>query len=51
LFPIAHAQRLVSEFPSAALIAVPRARTWVPIDNPVAVADGIANFVPTPVIP
>ena len=47
-FPIADAQRLASEFPSAALIPVPGAKTWVPIDNPTAVADSIARYVPTP---
>jgi hypothetical protein len=25
------------------------ARTWVPVDNPAAVADAIGAFVPTPV--
>jgi pimeloyl-ACP methyl ester carboxylesterase len=46
-FPMAHAERLASEFPCARLVAVPGAKTWVPIDNPVAVADAIAEFVPT----
>jgi pimeloyl-ACP methyl ester carboxylesterase len=45
-FPIADAQRLASEFPSAALIAIPEAKTWVPIDNPTAVADAIVEYVP-----
>ena len=45
-FPMAHAHRLVSEFPQATLISVPGAKTWVPVDNPAAVADGIAGFVP-----
>jgi pimeloyl-ACP methyl ester carboxylesterase len=49
-FPIAHAQRLRSEFPSATLVSVPGAKTWVPIDDPVAVADAVAAFVPTPVL-
>jgi len=48
-FPIAHAQRLASGFPRATLVTVPGARTWVPVDNPVAVADAIAGFVPAPV--
>jgi pimeloyl-ACP methyl ester carboxylesterase len=48
-FPIAHAQRLASEFRYATLIPVAGARTWVPIDNPAAVADAIAQFVPAPV--
>ena len=43
-FPIKHAQRLASEFPSATLIPVPRAKTWVPIDNPKAVSNAIAAF-------
>ena len=48
-FPMSDAQRLASEFPSATLVSVPGAKTWVPIDSPVAVADAIVNFVPTPV--
>ena len=48
-FPTTHAQRLASEFPHATLVSVPRAKTWVPIDNPRAVADAIIRFVPTPV--
>ena len=48
-FPMRDAQRLESEFPSARLVSVPGAKTWVPIDSPVAVADAIVNFVPTPV--
>jgi hypothetical protein len=27
---------------------VPGAKTWVPMDNPGAVADAIVEFVPTP---
>jgi pimeloyl-ACP methyl ester carboxylesterase len=46
-FPLAHAQRLASAFPDATLITVPGAKTWVPIDAPAAVAQGIASFVPT----
>ena len=46
-FPMADAQRLASAFPRATLVPVPGAKTWVPIDNPVAVADAIARFVPT----
>jgi hypothetical protein len=30
------------------LVRVPAAKTWIPIDNPIAVADAIAKFVPTP---
>jgi pimeloyl-ACP methyl ester carboxylesterase len=48
-FPMAGARRLASDFPHAALVSVPGARTWVPIDNPAAVADAIGTFVPTPV--
>jgi pimeloyl-ACP methyl ester carboxylesterase len=47
-FPMTDAERLVSEFPRATLVSVPGAKTWVPIDNPVAVADAIVRFVPTP---
>jgi len=45
-FPPAHARRLASDFPRATLVPVPGARTWVPVDNPAAVADAIAGFVP-----
>jgi pimeloyl-ACP methyl ester carboxylesterase len=48
-FPIAHARRLASEFPRATLISIPGAKTWVPIDNPLAVTDAVVKFVPTPV--
>jgi pimeloyl-ACP methyl ester carboxylesterase len=47
-FPITDAQRLASEFPRPTLVSVPEAKTWVPIDNPAAVADAIVKFVPTP---
>jgi pimeloyl-ACP methyl ester carboxylesterase len=47
-FPMRDAQRLASEFPSATLVSVPGAKTWAPIDSPVAVADAIGKFVPTP---
>lgn len=46
-FPLAHAQRLASDFPHATLIPVLGAKAWVPIDNPSAVTDGIVKFVPT----
>jgi pimeloyl-ACP methyl ester carboxylesterase len=46
-FPVSDGQRLATEFPSAALVTVPGAKTWVPIDNPVAVTDAIADFVPS----
>jgi pimeloyl-ACP methyl ester carboxylesterase len=48
-FPMTGAQRLASDFPHATLVPVPGAKTWVPVDNPAAVADAIAKFVPTPV--
>jgi pimeloyl-ACP methyl ester carboxylesterase len=48
-FPLAGAQRLAADFPLATLVPVPGAKTWVPVDNPAAVADAIATFVPTPV--
>ena len=48
-FPMAHAHRLASEFPRATLVSVPGAKTWVPIDNPAAVADAIVGSGPTPV--
>jgi pimeloyl-ACP methyl ester carboxylesterase len=46
-FPPEHARRLASDFPRAALVPVPGARTWIPVDNPAAVADAIAGFVPS----
>jgi pimeloyl-ACP methyl ester carboxylesterase len=45
-FPLAHAQRLAADFPDATLTTVPGAKTWVPVDAPAAVADGIGAFVP-----
>jgi len=45
-FPMTDAERLASEFPRAMLVSVPEAKTWVPIDNPAAVADAITKFVP-----
>jgi len=48
-FPMTGAQRLASDFPHATLVPVPGAKTWVPVDNPAAVAAAIAIFVPTPV--
>jgi pimeloyl-ACP methyl ester carboxylesterase len=44
-FPMAGAERLASEFPAARLITVPGAKTWVPVDDPAAVARGIVEFV------
>jgi pimeloyl-ACP methyl ester carboxylesterase len=48
-FPMTGAQRLAADFPHATLVSVPGARTWVPVDNPAAVADAIGAFVPAPV--
>ena len=48
-FPMTGAQRLASDFPHATLVPVPGAKTWVPVDNPAAVADAIATFRPAPV--
>jgi pimeloyl-ACP methyl ester carboxylesterase len=48
-FPVAHARRLAADFPSATLVTVPGAKTWVPVDNPAAVAGAIATFVPAAV--
>ena len=45
-FPLDHARRLVSDFPNATLVTVPGAKTWVPVDNPRALVDAIAAFVP-----
>jgi len=45
-FPMAHARRLASDFPHARLVPVPGAKTWVPVDNPAALADAITEFVP-----
>jgi pimeloyl-ACP methyl ester carboxylesterase len=45
-FPLPHARRLAADFPNATLVPVPAAKTWVPVDNPAAVADAIAGFVP-----
>jgi pimeloyl-ACP methyl ester carboxylesterase len=45
-FPMADARRLAAAFGSATLVPVHGAKTWVPIDAPVAVADAIEKFVP-----
>lgn len=47
-FPMADAQRLAAAFPDATLVTVAGAKTWVAIDNINAVAEAIAEFVPTP---
>ncbi len=48
-FPVPQARRLASDFPRATLVTVPGAKTWVPVDNPAAVAGAIAEFAPAPV--
>jgi pimeloyl-ACP methyl ester carboxylesterase len=45
-FPLTDGERLAADFPRATLITVPEAKTWVPVDNPLAVADAISGFVP-----
>lgn len=45
-FQPSQAERLASEFPRATLVSVAGAKTWLPIDNPLAVSDAIAAFVP-----
>jgi pimeloyl-ACP methyl ester carboxylesterase len=45
-FPVADAERLAADFPSAELVVVPGAKTWVPIDDPGGVSEAIAGFVP-----
>jgi pimeloyl-ACP methyl ester carboxylesterase len=45
-FPPAAARRLESAFPDATLVIVPGAKTWVPIDDPGAMAGAIGAFVP-----
>jgi AcrR family transcriptional regulator len=45
-FGMAQAHRLASAFPQATLVSVPGAKTWVPVDDPAAVAAGIAAHVP-----
>jgi pimeloyl-ACP methyl ester carboxylesterase len=45
-FGVSQARRLASDFPRATLVTVPDAKTWVPVDNPAAVAGAIAEFVP-----
>ena len=48
-FPLPQARRLAADFPHATLVSVPGAGTWVPVDNPAAVAGAIAEFVPAQV--
>lgn len=47
-FPIDQARRLAEDFPDATLVPVPGARTWVPVDDPAAVATAIGAFVNAP---
>jgi pimeloyl-ACP methyl ester carboxylesterase len=47
-FPVTQALRLAVDFPHATLVPVPGAKTWVPVDNPAAVAGAIAGFAPVP---
>jgi pimeloyl-ACP methyl ester carboxylesterase len=44
-FPISYAERLARETPNARLVQVPDAATFVPLDQPVRLADEIASFV------
>ena len=46
VLPAGARARLAADFPHATLVPVPGAKTWVPVDNPAAVADAIAGFVP-----
>ncbi len=48
-FPPGDAERLASDVPARHADPVPGAKTWVPVDNPAAVTDAIASFVPAPV--
>ena len=47
-FPMEQGERLAAEFPSASLVSVPGAKTWVPVEDPLALADAIVGFVPAP---
>lgn len=47
LFPISHADRLVEEFPNAALHAVKASSTYVMMDAPGETATAIGDFVLT----
>jgi pimeloyl-ACP methyl ester carboxylesterase len=44
-FPISYAERLAGEVPNARIVEVADAGTFVPLDQPEAVAEGIASFV------
>ncbi len=47
-FTMAQARRLASEFPRSTLVPVPGAKTWVPVDNPAALAGAITDFMSAP---
>ena len=44
-FPLSYAQRLASEVRNARVVEIPDAKTFVPLDQPQAVAEHIAAFV------
>ena len=44
-FKIANAERLAASMPDARVVRIPGAKTFVPIDQPRGLADGIASFV------
>jgi pimeloyl-ACP methyl ester carboxylesterase len=46
-FPMDDARQMASAFPSATLVTVPGAKTWVPVDDPATLVDAIAAFLPT----
>jgi pimeloyl-ACP methyl ester carboxylesterase len=46
-FPLSYAERLASEAANAEIVQIPDAKTFVPLDQPQRVADGIADFVET----
>jgi pimeloyl-ACP methyl ester carboxylesterase len=46
-FPISYAERLASEAGNAEIVRVPDAKTFVPLDQPQLVAEGIAEFAPS----
>lgn len=43
-FPISYAERLAGEVGNAEIVRIPDAKTFVPLDQPQRVADGIAEF-------
>lgn len=45
LFPVAHAERLVADFPRATLKLFPGAKAYVMIDKPIELASAIADFI------